>query len=219
MTDAKELIDRYFDLAPRPGADAYLAQFAGDAVVEDDGQAHRGIAAIRAWRSKVPRVASTIHDVKTASTGHAAAVDIAGDFPGSPVTLDLPFPVRGRRAHHRPHHPPLTRPANQPQPSPPGRAAPPRDDPSSRRTPSPARTSPGRCPGAANRVISVPARDDDRSCDGPMPETPKRHDEGLAGPAHGQQLNVPRAVRLPAGTYQCHKSKHLAETKSGRSPD
>ena len=91
MTDAEELIDRYFDLAPRPDADAYFAQFADDAVVEDEGQAHRGIAAIRAWRSKVPRVAYTIHDVKTASTGHAAAVDIAGDFPGSPVTLTFHF--------------------------------------------------------------------------------------------------------------------------------
>ncbi len=76
MTDARELIDRYFDLAPRPDADAYFAQFADDAVVEDDGQAHRGIAAIRAWRSKVPRVAYTIHDVKTASTGHDAAVSL-----------------------------------------------------------------------------------------------------------------------------------------------
>jgi hypothetical protein len=64
MTDAKELIDRYFNLAPQPDADAYFAQFAGDAVVEDDGHAHRGIAAIRAWRSKVPRVAYIIHDVK-----------------------------------------------------------------------------------------------------------------------------------------------------------
>ena len=59
MSDARELIDRYFDLAPRPDADAYFAQFADDAVVEDEGQAHRGIAAIRAWRTKVPRVAYT----------------------------------------------------------------------------------------------------------------------------------------------------------------
>lgn len=41
-------------------------------------QAHRGIAAIRAWRSKVPRVAYTIHEVKATTAGHDAAVDIAG---------------------------------------------------------------------------------------------------------------------------------------------
>jgi hypothetical protein len=53
MTDARKLIDRYFDLAPQPDADAYFAQFASDAVVEDDGHAHRGIAAIRAWRRDI----------------------------------------------------------------------------------------------------------------------------------------------------------------------
>ena len=91
MTDARELIDRYFDLAPRPDADAYFAQFADDAIIEDEDQTYRGIAAIRAWRTKVPRVAYTVHDVKTASTGHDAAVDIAGDFPGSPVSLRFHF--------------------------------------------------------------------------------------------------------------------------------
>ena len=52
---------------------------------------YRGIAAIRAWRAKVPLVAYTVHDVKPSSTGHDAAVDIAGDFPGSPVTLTFHF--------------------------------------------------------------------------------------------------------------------------------
>ena len=91
MNDGKELIDRYFDLAPRPDADAYFAQFADDAVVEDEGQAHRGIAAIRAWRAKVPRVAYTVQDVKASGTGHDAAVSIDGAFPGSPVTLTFHF--------------------------------------------------------------------------------------------------------------------------------
>jgi ketosteroid isomerase-like protein len=91
MSNARELIDRYFDLAPRPDADAYFAQFAADAVVEDEGQAHHGIAAIRAWRSKVPRVAYTLRDFKATTTGHDAAVDIAGDFPGSPVSLRFHF--------------------------------------------------------------------------------------------------------------------------------
>jgi len=91
MSNARELIDRYFDLAPQADADAYFAQFTDDAIVEDEDQAYRGIAAIRAWRSKVPRVAYTVHDVKAATTGHDAAVDIAGDFPGSPVTLTFHF--------------------------------------------------------------------------------------------------------------------------------
>jgi hypothetical protein len=91
MSNARELIDRYFDLAPRPDAEAYFAQFVANALVGDEGQAHRGIAAIRASRSKVPRVAYTVHDVKATSTGHVAAVDIAGDFPGEPVSLRFHF--------------------------------------------------------------------------------------------------------------------------------
>jgi ketosteroid isomerase-like protein len=91
MSSARKLIDRYFDLAPRPDADAYFAQFADDAVVEDEGHAHQGITAIRAWRTKVPRVAYTVHGVKPTSTGHEAAVGIAGDFSGSPVTLTFHF--------------------------------------------------------------------------------------------------------------------------------
>ena len=165
MSDTRELIDRYFDLAPRPDADAYFAQFADDAVVEDEGQAHRGIAAIRAWRSKVPRVAYTVHDVK--ATGMATTrPSTSPGLPGEPRQPDVPFPVRGRRAHHRPHHPPLTRPANRSQPGSLG-------TPHRRvRIPLPGgllhrrelRQDGAR---AANRVISVPTCDDDRSGDGP----------------------------------------------------
>jgi hypothetical protein len=91
MSNARELVDRYFDLAPQADSGAYFAQFADDAIVEDEDQTYRGIAAIRAWRTKVPRVAYTVHDVTTASTGHDAVVDIAGDFPGSPVSLTFHF--------------------------------------------------------------------------------------------------------------------------------
>jgi hypothetical protein len=91
MDDARALIDRYFDLAPQADTDTYLAQFTDDAVVEDEDQAYRGIAAIRGWRSKVPRVAYAIREVRLAGTVHDAVVDIAGDFPGSPVTLIFRF--------------------------------------------------------------------------------------------------------------------------------
>lgn len=40
---------------------------------------------------EVPRVAYTVHDVKSTGTGHDAAVDIAGDFPGGPVSLTFHF--------------------------------------------------------------------------------------------------------------------------------
>lgn len=50
-----------------------------------------GIDAIRAWRTEAPRVAYTVHDIVTADPGHDAPVDIAGDFPGSPVRLTFHF--------------------------------------------------------------------------------------------------------------------------------
>jgi hypothetical protein len=72
MSDARELIDRYFDLAPQPDADAYFAQFADDAIVEDEDQTYRGIAAIRAWRAKVLRVAYTASQRRKASAAEYA---------------------------------------------------------------------------------------------------------------------------------------------------
>ncbi len=83
-------------------------------------RAHRSIAAIRAWRSKVPRVAYTIHDVKAATAGHDAAVDIAGDFPGSPVSLRFHFQFAADGRITALTIRPLTRPANRSQPSSPG---------------------------------------------------------------------------------------------------
>ena len=69
MTDtaATQPIRRYFELAPQPDADAYFAQFAGDATVEDEGTQHCGIEAIRAWRASVPLVTYTVHAFRPAT--------------------------------------------------------------------------------------------------------------------------------------------------------
>ncbi len=58
------LVDRYFALAAAPDFDAYLAQFTDDAVAEDEGRRHEGIAAIRAWRAGVPPVSYTVKSVE-----------------------------------------------------------------------------------------------------------------------------------------------------------
>jgi ketosteroid isomerase-like protein len=51
-----EFVTRYFELAARPDNTGYLAQFAPDAVVEDEGHTYRGVDAIRDWRATVPAV-------------------------------------------------------------------------------------------------------------------------------------------------------------------
>jgi hypothetical protein len=91
MTDTTTLIHRYFDLAARADAPSYFAQFTEDATVEDEGVQRNGLDAIRAWRTEVPRVVYEVHEIVTADSGHDAHVDIAGDFPGSPVRLTFHF--------------------------------------------------------------------------------------------------------------------------------
>lgn len=88
------LIDRYFALAAGD-RDAYLAQFADDAVVEDEGRTHHGAAAIGAWRGAVPAVTYRVLDVVPDGPGHRAIAEINGDFPGSPVELAFGFRFAG----------------------------------------------------------------------------------------------------------------------------
>jgi hypothetical protein len=88
---AEPHLRRYFELAAQPDAEEYFAQFADDATVEDEGKEHHGLDAIRAWRAEVPLVSYTVHAVQPAEGGCRAAVDIAGDFPGSPVRLTFHF--------------------------------------------------------------------------------------------------------------------------------
>ncbi|TCK21771.1 nuclear transport factor 2 family protein [Pseudonocardia endophytica] len=104
----RELVDRYFALAADPDLEAYHAQFSRDAVVEDDGQRHVGIDAVRAWRTAVPSVTYSVRRVGPTPDGQEAIADIAGDFPGSPVRLEFTFRFDGDAIRHltiRPHDP------------------------------------------------------------------------------------------------------------------
>ncbi|GAA1313948.1 nuclear transport factor 2 family protein [Saccharothrix xinjiangensis] len=83
-TTAPPIVRRYFELASAPDSEAHLALFADDALVEDEGREHAGIAAIRAWRAEVPPVRYEITDVEPAGEGLVVTCTITGDFPGSP---------------------------------------------------------------------------------------------------------------------------------------
>jgi SnoaL-like domain len=95
MTNPAEIVERYFRLAPDVDTDAYLAQFAADAMVEDEGHEYQGIDAIRAWRREVPPVSYTVGELTSRGDEHVAHAEIAGDFPGSPVTLAFGFTFTG----------------------------------------------------------------------------------------------------------------------------
>jgi SnoaL-like domain len=82
---------KYFELATQPDTDAYFAQFTDDAIVEDEGKERHGIAEIRAWRTEVPAVRYDVKDIERTGDAADAAVEISGDFPGSPVMLFFHF--------------------------------------------------------------------------------------------------------------------------------
>jgi hypothetical protein len=92
VTTPTERIEHYFTVATQADMEPYFAQFAPDVVVEDDGQTHTGIDAVRAWRRSVPGVVYDVRAVADSSTGsHLATTEISGDFPGSPVLLGFAF--------------------------------------------------------------------------------------------------------------------------------
>ncbi len=92
MPTPTELIEHYFVVAAQPDLEPYVAQFAPDVVVEDDGRTHVGVDAVRSWRRAVPGVSYDVREVADAADGsHVATTEISGDFPGSPVLLGFAF--------------------------------------------------------------------------------------------------------------------------------
>jgi hypothetical protein len=90
-----EFVKRYFELAAGPDSTGYLAQFAPDAMVEDEGHIYRGVDAIRDWRGAVPPVSYGVRAVQSTAEETVAQVEVAGDFPGSPVELSFRFTFTG----------------------------------------------------------------------------------------------------------------------------
>lgn len=93
-TDLSPAARQYFDLMEGPDKTLVVAVFAPDAVVLDDGHTYSGLEEIRAW------LTGPASEFTTTSTWLAAdhsddtstaVIEIAGDFPGSPVTLHYRF--------------------------------------------------------------------------------------------------------------------------------
>jgi ketosteroid isomerase-like protein len=91
-------IAEYFAADHTRDAHALARCFVDDGVVHDEGGTFRGTKAIRDWsaaaRAKyhhtVAPLSATERDGETIVAGR-----VAGDFPGSPVTLDHVFRVEG----------------------------------------------------------------------------------------------------------------------------
>lgn len=94
-----EPVARYLAAHRARDADAAVARFAPDAVVVDDGRAHRGAGEIRAWLSRTSAEftytteltgAQAIDDTRYDVTQH-----LEGDFPGGQVDLHFRFTLDG----------------------------------------------------------------------------------------------------------------------------
>ncbi len=77
--------------------DAFGALFTQDAIVHDEGQEHRGVAAIRRWlTSTVEKYQFTLTPTSLAQEGPETILTatLSGDFPGSPLAMRFHFVLR-----------------------------------------------------------------------------------------------------------------------------
>jgi hypothetical protein len=91
-------IETYFESDTARDAEALATCFAADATVHDEGRTHEGIAAIRAWKIEARRKYEyTVEPLQAAQRDgqNVVTARVAGNFPGSPVTLAFIFRLKG----------------------------------------------------------------------------------------------------------------------------
>lgn len=87
-------IRAYIDATNRHDVDAMLAPFAETATVRDEGKTHQGLEAIRAWIEDTTakyRATVAIREIVENAEGALVTLEVAGNFPGSPLPLDFRF--------------------------------------------------------------------------------------------------------------------------------
>ncbi len=92
-----DALTRYFAAANRHDAKAAAACFTVDAVVHDENHDYVGRAAVHTWveeTSRKYRPAFTLMRTALREDGVSLSVAVAGQFPGSPVTLDYEIRMR-----------------------------------------------------------------------------------------------------------------------------
>ena len=97
------------DKLPKPIAVYVSAENSGDtklfgecfietAVVRDENETHKGLAAIKAWKAETKRkYQHTVDPLRMVEKDGAYTVTnrLTGNFPGSPVELDFVFTIEG----------------------------------------------------------------------------------------------------------------------------
>jgi ketosteroid isomerase-like protein len=97
-TPLPEPVAAYFAATNRHDVAAMHACFAADAVAHDERADHVGSDAIRAWIEETTakyRATAEITGATVDGDRTVVTASIAGSFPGSPVSLDFAFTLRG----------------------------------------------------------------------------------------------------------------------------
>src|SRR6478672_12285633 len=93
-------IAQYFAAGHARDAQALARCFVDDGVVHDEGGTFRGTNAIRDWNAAArKKYQHTVEPQSVIQRDGATIVagKVAGDFPGSPVTLDHIFRLKGKK--------------------------------------------------------------------------------------------------------------------------
>ena len=98
-TPVADVITRYFTADQRRDVDAIVALFTADAVVVDEGQTWRGVAAIRSWQdgpaSRYQYTTAVTSTERTGEDTYLVTGRLTGNFPGGTADLRWRFTVEG----------------------------------------------------------------------------------------------------------------------------
>ena len=96
-------LSAYYSAKNQKDIEGMLACFAADASVRDEGEDRRGHAEIREWMEETTRkYGVTVDPREISGEAHTPVVAalVAGNFPGSPVTLYYHFTLAGGAITH-----------------------------------------------------------------------------------------------------------------------
>jgi len=91
-------IDLYVKAENSGDVEALSECFAPDATVRDEGRTHKGLAAIKEWKAETKKKYNhTVFPLQVAERDAKTVLKarLAGNFPGSPVTLEFSFVLQG----------------------------------------------------------------------------------------------------------------------------
>jgi len=91
-------IDLYVKAENSGDVEALSECFAPDATVRDEGRTYKGLAAIKEWKAETKKKYNhTVFPLQVAERDAKTVLKakLAGNFPGSPVTLELSFMLQG----------------------------------------------------------------------------------------------------------------------------